>query len=627
MGTIAEGASGAGENPGRNWQRGATRRAILDAARLIAARQNSTDFSLNTVAKEAGYSTTTTIFAYFQTKSELLNAIVADDLATFARQMRDSYSFTTPAKEPQALAEEHSPADAPSPSPEVAEEETAQSNTPVEASTVIAFALPDPKQESIADDRAKQAPRVDAWLERRLRVFEKTLADVETRLVTAQADSAKALAVAEESTRIFGERLDTSEKRATELSADLTTRLSAAEKRLRENHGELRNSLLNISMRIDSLEKAAHSISAGAGYVPPALEETRQPLAESSPEDKPLTAAAETYLSAARRAAQAAAALSQIDAAPKAKVRSFWFNRESAIVGACIAFVFIFGAVIAFALGEHVGRAAPVRIIAARHAELKLPLASLDRLSALAKAGDPQAELLIGLRYLKGQSVAVNAPVAAKWIRKAAAHDPVAQYWMGRITEQGEGVSADAAEALRWYQAAAASGNRDAMYNLGVASAEGLGTQRDFAQSALWFTKAASLGVTNAQFNLAVLYERGEGVVQSLPDAYKWYAIAAVNGDSESLQRADAIATQLSHPRSMRRNVSPRRSNRLHLMARRTFSRATGAPRSQHSDQSFLGNFTDSRISRLFSSIAPMIAAVSVPDESSLASWSTRSRR
>src|ERR1700761_5338555 len=92
MGTIAEG--GAGESSARNWQRGATRRAILDAARLLAARQNSTDFSLNTVAKEAGYSTTT-IFAYFQTKTDLFNAIIADDLATIARQMRDSY-FATP---------------------------------------------------------------------------------------------------------------------------------------------------------------------------------------------------------------------------------------------------------------------------------------------------------------------------------------------------------------------------------------------------------------------------------------------------------------------------------------------------------------------------------------------------
>jgi hypothetical protein len=37
-------------------------------------------------------------------------------------------------------------------------------------------------------------------------------------------------------------------------------------------------------------------------------------------------------------------------------------------------------------------------------------------------------------------------------------------------------------------------------------------------------------------------------VRQSLPDAYKWYAIAGENGDAESKERADAIATQLSGP-------------------------------------------------------------------------------
>jgi TPR repeat protein len=545
MGTIAEGASGAGESSARSWQRGATRRAILDAARLVAARQNSTDFSLNTVAKEAGYSTTT-VFAYFQTKSELFNAIVADDLATLARQMRDSYFFK-PVEPEKNIEAESEPVTLPPSEPALEESTECGTEPEREQSTVVAFAPPaEPKSETQPEDRAKQPPRADAWLERRLRVFEKTLTDVETRLATAQTDSAKALSVAEEATRIFGARLDASEKRAGELSNDLTTRLSSAEKRLRDNHGELRNSLLNISMRLDSLETAAQSIAADAGYVAPVIAET-PPAEDIAPVEKPLIAAADTYLSAARRAAQAAATLAQMEKAPQRKAaRNFWFNRATAVLATCLALLFVFAAVIAYALGEKVGRSTPIHVVAVRHAELPLHLSSLDRLSALANAGQPDAELLVGLRYLKGRGVAVNQPEAAKWIRRAAARDPVAQYWMGQITENGEGVSADAGEALLWYSAAAKNGNRDAMYNLGVANAEGLGTQRDFAQSAYWFTKAASLGVTNAQFNLAVLYERGEGVTQSLPDAYEWYAIAAANGDAESKQRADAIATQVS---------------------------------------------------------------------------------
>jgi TPR repeat protein len=550
MGTIAEGS--AGGSPALGWQRGATRRAILDAARLLAARQNSTDFSLNTVAKEAGYSTTT-VFAYFQTKTELFNAIIADDLAAIARQMRDGLAVAPQPVEPQLETPEPISEMAPveAPAVESTPVEVTEAPAPRAPSTVVAFPA-----EAQPEERA--APRADAWLERRLRVFEKTLADVETRLTTAQVDSAKALSVAEEATKIFSARIDASEKRAAELSNDLTTRLSAAEKRLRENHGELRDRLLSISVRIDTLESAAHGAAAQAGYIAPLSDEKPQAPEElQAPKDvavpeKPLTEAAETYLSAARRAAQTAAALAEMEKTPKRKpARNFWFNRATAVLAACVAMVFVFGALIAFALGEHTGRATPVRVISARTAhrvaELSLPVPP-GRLGALAAAGNPQAQLLIGLRYLKGRGVAVNQQEAAKWIRLAAAHYPVAQYWMGQITEYGEGVTSNAGQALRWYEAAASLGNRDAMYNLGVAHAEGLGTQRDFAQSAHWFTKAAELGVTNAQFNLAVLYERGEGVTQSLTDAYKWYAIAAANGDGESKQRADAIATQIARP-------------------------------------------------------------------------------
>jgi TPR repeat protein len=533
MGNIAEGASGTGENAGRSWQRGGTRRAILDAARLLAARQDSTDFSLNAVAQEAGYSTTT-LFAYFQTKAELFNAVVADDLAALARQMRESYAFS-----PAAL-----PKSEPATAAPLAESNPPGDDSDRAPSTVVAFT---PPAETQTDERAKQPARADAWLERRLRVFEKTLADVETRLATAQIDSAKALSVAVEATAIFGARLEASEKRSVDLSNDLTARLSGAEKRLRENQGELRDRLLNMSTRIDALEAVAQRTAEQSGYIAPAhLEDI--PAAEAAPEEKPLTAAAETYLSAARRAAQTAAALAEMENAARRKpARNFWFNRATAVLAVFVAAIFVCGALIAFALGERQGRATPVRTARAPSGVTMLALASpFDQLSTRAASGNPQAQLLLGLRYLKGRGVAVNQPEAAKWIRAAAARDPVAQYWMGQITEYGEGVSADAGSALHWYELAAAHGNREAMYDLGVASAQGVGTQRDFAQSARWFAMAAALGVTDAQFNLAVLYERGEGVPQNLADAYKWYAIAGAGGDAQSQQRASAIATQIN---------------------------------------------------------------------------------
>ena len=174
-------------------------------------------------------------------------------------------------------------------------------------------------------------------------------------------------------------------------------------------------------------------------------------------------------------------------------------------------------------------------------------IAPLDKLTALANSGNANAELIVGLKYLDGDGVAVNEADAVKWLERAAvAGLPVAQYRLGTLYERGRGVSADPVKSAHWYTLAAQAGNRKAMHNLAVAYASGTGVTKNMAEAARWFAKAAALGLSDSQFNLAVLYERGLGVPQSLLDAYKWYAIAATSGDTESKARIDALATQLS---------------------------------------------------------------------------------
>ncbi len=548
------------------WRRGATRRALLDTARLIAARDGTADISLNAVAQEAGLSTTT-VFAYFPTKNDLYVAIVADDLASLARDMRESYAFP---KSPERTEEEpvaETPAEEPAAETTAMTEETTpeprifdQPETSSEVSAAPLIALvpqPDAKPEADAA-RAVTPPRADAWLERRLRVFEKSLADIETRMSATQRDSTKALSVAEENSKIFGARLDASEKRMADLSNDLSTRMSAAEKRVRDAQAELRQSLLNASMRIDELERVAQNVTGAAGYTPPQpLEpipaEAPQPVPDTQPA-KPLMAAADSYLSAARRAALTAAALADMEKKKPAGKTHRWLNRKSAMFAGVALLCFVVGAMISYAVGEHIGRSTPVRIVVPAgavqhrtHVVKAADAAPLDRLTALANGGNARAELLIGLRYHKGEGVKADDREAASWIARAAnARDPLAQYWMGEFYAHGNGVATDASQALVWYQAAAEQGNRQAMHDLGVAYAEGRGATQDFAQSAQWFAKAAALGLTNSQFNLAVLYERGEGMPQSLSSAYVWYAIAAASGDRESRERVEAIALQMN---------------------------------------------------------------------------------
>jgi localization factor PodJL len=199
---------------------------------------------------------------------------------------------------------------------------------------------------------------------------------------------------------------------------------------------------------------------------------------------------------------------------------------------------------------------ASTNVAAARTAAVSAPAAQapqqvslLDRLTALANSGNAKGEMLLGLKYLDGDGVAVNEAEAAKWLERAATqNDAIAAYRLGTLYERGHGVATDPAKAVHWYEVAAQQGNRKAMHNLAVAYAQGTGATKDLAQAAQWFTRAANLGLADSQFNLAVLYERGMGVPQSLPDAFKWYAVAAAQGDAESKARIDALSTQLSEP-------------------------------------------------------------------------------
>jgi AcrR family transcriptional regulator len=71
----------------RDASKAASRTAILDAARRVAARDGARDLSLRGVAAEAGFAPAA-LYGYFRNKDELLLALAADDLTSLARAMR-----------------------------------------------------------------------------------------------------------------------------------------------------------------------------------------------------------------------------------------------------------------------------------------------------------------------------------------------------------------------------------------------------------------------------------------------------------------------------------------------------------------------------------------------------------
>ncbi len=205
-----------------------------------------------------------------------------------------------------------------------------------------------------------------------------------------------------------------------------------------------------------------------------------------------------------------------------------------------------------------------------------------------ASSGDPRAQLLVAMHYLRGEGVARDATRAAWWLRQAAARGlTVAQYRLGTLHEKGLGVRRDAREAARWYERAALAGNVKAMHNLGVLLASGALGAAEPERAAHWFERAARHGVRDSQFNLAVLHHRGLGVKRDLTRAWFWYELAAAQGDDTARRQADLLAEHLGRARlrSMREKLAAFRpapvvrNANVVVMERPEWRRATVASR------------------------------------------------
>jgi AcrR family transcriptional regulator len=86
---MAEAAPQKTPGNGRAAARAASRTAILEAARRVAAKAGARDLSLRGVAAEAGFAPAA-LYGYFRSKDELLLALAADDLGRLARVMREA---------------------------------------------------------------------------------------------------------------------------------------------------------------------------------------------------------------------------------------------------------------------------------------------------------------------------------------------------------------------------------------------------------------------------------------------------------------------------------------------------------------------------------------------------------
>ena len=338
------------------------------------------------------------------------------------------------------------------------------------------------------------APAPDAWLERRLRVFERALAALEMRQEKFEQMLNRSVALLEE--RVIS------------------------------------------PVEIPHIQATAPDIPT---QIPPATVETSaavtkmapMPLPEPDPQSPITPKEMEDLLANARRVAREAAVV-----VPPPKPRGV--PRWMAWTAVCCLLLMV---LTALALGNVAGASVPA--VGVSHRQIVQP--ALARMTALADSGDARGQTMLALTYLHGQYSAANPIAALHWGLAAAEQgDPMAQYLIGTLYQDGAGgVAADPRRAFDWFEAAALRGNIKAMHDLAIAYAEGRGVARDPSRAAAWFNRAAEQGYVDSQFDLAVLYERGDGVRQNPIAALRWYLIAAKTGDVQARQRAGQLADEM----------------------------------------------------------------------------------
>lgn len=359
----------------------------------------------------------------------------------------------------------------------------------------------------------QESPAADAWLERRLRVFERALSALEARAEASARDQARALARLEEKLLALTPQprqvppAPTTEQRAPvpEPVPDIVPEAVIARESIDQPAQQVpEEKAIPASLMLDPLPVAPVSREEMADVLQTARSKAR-PVEEAPP--------------------------------PKDGSRIRWMA-----IGALSLVALSLCA--SLTLGDSAsatsrkGDGTAYRQVAAQ---------GLARTVAIADSGDARAQAALALTYLRGAGVGTDASAAARW-SAAAAHggEPMGQYLLGALYAQGEGVDADPARAFALFSAAASRGNLKAMHNLAIAYIEGNGTQKDHAKAAEWFTRAAERGYVDSAFDLGVLYERGMGVEQDLTQAMKWYAIAAKAGDTHSRERVEVLRDQIA---------------------------------------------------------------------------------
>jgi TPR repeat protein len=129
----------------------------------------------------------------------------------------------------------------------------------------------------------------------------------------------------------------------------------------------------------------------------------------------------------------------------------------------------------------------------------------------------------------------------------AKAGNADAEHLLGLMYYMGRGVARDYKLAFAWHQKAALQGKADAEYVVGAMYYTGNAVPQDQKQAVYWFRKAAEQGNPDAQYALGLMYRyHVAGMPQDVVVAYMLWNLAAANGHANAASQRASVARQMS---------------------------------------------------------------------------------
>jgi hypothetical protein len=129
----------------------------------------------------------------------------------------------------------------------------------------------------------------------------------------------------------------------------------------------------------------------------------------------------------------------------------------------------------------------------------------------------------------------------------ARAGNADAQHLLGLMYYMGRGVTRDYKQAFSWHEKAAQQGKADAQYVVGAMYYTGNAVPQDQRHAVTWFRRAAEQGHGEAQHALGLMYRYHQaGMPQDKVLAYMLWNLAAAAGNRNAVEQRAVIARQMT---------------------------------------------------------------------------------